>query len=246
MKVIIVTQARIGSTRLPGKVLKEIEGISILGMHLKRVKKSTCYSHIIVATTFEEGVEKIISVASDELVRVFQGDLNDVLKRFYEAVKEEAPDYVVRVTSDCPLIDGSIIDECVKTCILIKADYLCTAESFPDGLDVEVFTFRLLEEANNKAVKNYEREHVTPWIKEYAKSNGTYYEHTCDLGYCNVRMTVDEKLDFEAIKQLLNVFGGNESWMTYANYILNNLELFPNQSIKRNEGFLKSINEEKK
>jgi spore coat polysaccharide biosynthesis protein SpsF len=244
MKVIIVTQARIGSTRLPGKVLKEIDGISILGMHLKRIKKSTCYSNIIVATTYEDGAEKIISIATNEIVQVFQGDLNDVLKRFYESVKEAMPDYIVRVTSDCPLIDASVIDECVNLCISKQATYICTSETYPDGLDVEVFPFSLLREANEKAAKNYEREHVTPWIREYAKSQGTYFEHTCNPLYTNVRMTVDEISDFEAIQQLVNLFGIHQDWLVYAEYILNNPEFFPNQIIQRNEGFLKTINEE--
>jgi spore coat polysaccharide biosynthesis protein SpsF (cytidylyltransferase family) len=244
MKVIIVTQARVGSTRLPGKVLKEIDGVSILGIHLRRIKKATCHSLITVATTHEDGVGKIVSVANEESVQVFQGDVNDVLKRFYESVKEAMPDYIVRVTSDCPLIDASVIDECVNLCISKQADYICSSESFPDGLDVEVFPFRLLREANEKAAKNYEREHVTPWIREYAKSQGTYFEHTCNTLYTNVRMTVDEQSDFESIQQLVKIFGISERWVVYADYILNNPDFFLNQHIKRNEGLLKSSNEE--
>lgn len=246
MKVIIITQARIGSSRFPGKVLMKINGISILSMHIKRIKKSTSYSQIIVATTHEDGVEEVLSIASHEKVQVFQGDVNDVLKRFYFAVKEESADYIVRVTSDCPLVDAAIIDECVNLCIDKRADFVCTSESFPDGLDVEVFPFRLLQKANGKAVKNYEREHVTPWIREYAKSQGTYYEHVCNIRYKNIRMTVDEKSDFETIQQLVNVFGIHKSGFVYSDYILNNPQFFPNQHIQRNEGFIKSLNEENK
>lgn len=241
MKVFIVTQARVGSTRLPGKVLKDIGGISLLSIHLKRIKRSAYSTFIKVATTFEPNVEKIIAIAKEESVQFFQGDTNDVLNRFYGAVKDELPDYVVRLTSDCPLIDPSIIDACINICVTKQAYYVCTSEGFPDGLDVEVFPFKLLKEANKKSTKHYEREHVTPWIREYAKMNAGYYEYQNVPGYSGIRITVDEQTDFETIKKLVTLFGIDKSWLVYADYILSNSESFHNQHIQRNEGLLKSI-----
>jgi spore coat polysaccharide biosynthesis protein SpsF len=114
MNVIIITQARIGSTRLSGKILKRINGQSLLEIHLSRLKKSKLATKIIVATTFEPGVEQIIEIGKKMAVDVFQGATDDVLDRFYQSVKKFAPNYIVRVTSDCPLIDPELVDKVIE------------------------------------------------------------------------------------------------------------------------------------
>ena len=115
MNVVIVTQARYGSSRLPGKILKKINNKSLLEIHLKRLKKSKLARKIIVATTKEEESEHIKKIANNNKCECFQGSLEDVLERFYMAINKHAPEYIVRVTSDCPLVDAEIIDEIIKT-----------------------------------------------------------------------------------------------------------------------------------
>jgi spore coat polysaccharide biosynthesis protein SpsF (cytidylyltransferase family) len=244
VKVVIITQARIGSTRFPGKVLELINGESLLSIHLNRLKKSTLAQEIIVATTFESGVDEIINIAKAAGVKSFQGSTTDVLSRFYKAGLSSVPDYIVRLTSDCPLIDSALIDTCIRLCIDNDALYLHTAETFPDGLDVEVFPFKLLEKANHEVTKAYQREHVTPWIREYARSNNRCYQFECDSLYSGVRITVDELTDFKTIEKLIQLFGDDKPWNVYADFILKNHGLFASQTIPRNEGYIRSINME--
>src|SRR5258706_2252301 len=106
MKIIAITQARFGSTRLPGKVLKEINGKSLLQIHLERATKSKRIDELIVATTYEKESTEICRVAKKLGLKTYKGSTHDVLDRYYQSAKSEKPDYVVRITSDCPLIDG--------------------------------------------------------------------------------------------------------------------------------------------
>lgn len=251
MKVIIVTQARFGSSRLPGKVLKRINNQSLLQIHLSRLKKSKLASKIIVATTFEDGIEQIVEIGKNMSVDVFQGSTDDVLDRFYQSVKEFAPDYVVRVTSDCPLIDANLIDEVIELTVKNNLDYGANIlkELFPDGQDVEVFSFRALNMAWLKAKLKSDREHVTPYIRRNTDfMGGELFKAKnldCIKNYSQIRMTVDEQADFDAMEALINDLGLNETWDTYTQYILKHPEKFGNQSIFRNEGYLKSLEKEK-
>ena len=238
--VIIITQARIGSTRLPSKVLKEIEGKSLLQIHLERLKKSTYGDNIIVATTFEDGVEKIIKIAKSVEVDYYQGDTNDVLDRFYNAAKGKSPDYIVRVTSDCPLLDPVLMDEIIATAINNKKDYTSNVLShdFPDGQDIEVFRFKALEKAWQKSLKKEDREHVTKFIID----NSSYFQQdmfssediVSNKNYGDIRMTLDYIEDFECLFNLILKLGINQTWQTYTNYIIENPEEFRNQKITRN------------
>ena len=148
-KVIGITQARIGSSRLPGKVLLSIQNKSILAYHLENLIKSKTVFKWIVATTNEIGSEKIAEIANHYSLGVYKGDTINVLDRFYKASINEKPDYIVRVTSDCPLIDSELIDCVVEYTISNKLKYCSTSLKFPDGVDVEVFAFSELEEAFN-------------------------------------------------------------------------------------------------
>lgn len=251
MKVVIVTQARVGSTRLPGKVLKKINNQSLLQIHLSRLKRSKMASKIIVATTFEQGVEQLIEIGRNMSVEVFQGSTDDVLDRFYQSVQEHNPDYVVRVTSDCPLIDAKLIDQVIELTVKNNLDYGANTlkELYPDGQDVEVFSFNALEKAWQEAKLQSDREHVTPYIKRNTDfmGGGLFKAQNLDCikNYNQIRMTVDEQADFDAIDTLINDLGFNETWDTYTQYILRHPEKFGNQSIFRNEGYLKSLEKEK-
>lgn len=250
-RIIIVTQARIGSTRFPEKVLQQIGNETLLSIHLKRLKKSTLADKIIVATTFEEKSHYIIDIAKNENIAVFQGSTNDVLDRFYQAVKNENAELIVRVTSDCPLIDPSLIDQVINMVIDNDLDYGANIfnENFPDGQDVEVFKFDALEKAWAEAKLISEREHVTP----YLRNNSTFYNKNIfksgnlDAPYNlnHLRMTVDEFIDLDAIKVLVSKLGINASWKDYIFIMEGCPELFKNQNIIRNEGYLKSINNDR-
>ena len=249
MNVAIITQARIGSTRFPEKVLRKVNSQSILELHLSRLKGSRYNHQIVVATTNEDQVDKIISIANSMNVWVYQGSTSDVLDRFYQAASslELKPEYVVRVTSDCPLIDPSLIDEVIEMTVSKDLDYGANVlnQEFPDGQDIEVFKFSALEKAWKEAKLNSDREHVTPYIRK----NSTYFNETkfksanykAPHNFSDIRMTVDEPADLETIQTLVSNLGANESWKTYSKYILENSSQFSNQNIQRNEGYIKSL-----
>jgi len=151
VKVIGVTQARVGSTRLPNKVLLKINDKTLLEYHLDRLTKSAEVNKWIVATTNEQGSDEIVKISNKFHISAFKGDTDNVLNRFYEAVKNENPDYIVRVTSDCPLIDSTLIDKVISHAIKNSLDYCRTSDCYPDGFDVEVFKFSELQFANFNA-----------------------------------------------------------------------------------------------
>jgi spore coat polysaccharide biosynthesis protein SpsF (cytidylyltransferase family) len=245
--VIIVTQARIGSTRFPFKILKSIGEDSLLSIHLKRIKKSVHASKTIVATTFEDGVEDIIRIAKREGAIPYQGSTEDVLDRYYNAAKTHTPYYIVRLTSDCPLIDAALVDEIIEMAFSSDLDY-CTntlKEAFPDGQDVEVIRWSALERAWLEARPGSEREHVTPFIRKNSDFSGGKLFRAGNLSptrdFGKVRMTVDEPSDLEAIRVLIDQLGTSRNWWEYAEYIQSNSGKFFNQRILRNEGYLKSV-----
>ena len=252
MKIVLLSQARLGSSRLPNKVIKQIDSKSILQIHLERIKKSKLIDDIILVTTFEKEIDKVLKIAASLNVKVFQGSTFDVLDRFYQSIANKDFDYVVRVTSDCPLIDPKLIDKVIELTLKNNLDYCSNIliESFPDGQDVEVFTKESLKKAWKNAKLKSHREHVSLYIRENSSFMGGKMFKSDNLhsiiNYEKVRMTVDEKKDFEAIECLVQNLGINESWESYTDFILNNRTLFPNQNITRNQGLNKSIIDEKK
>jgi spore coat polysaccharide biosynthesis protein SpsF (cytidylyltransferase family) len=247
MKTIVVTQARVGSTRLPGKVLKTIQGHTLLGIHLKRLKKIKLADAIMVATTHEEGSDQIEAIAEEHGVLSFQGSTEDVLDRFYQSVKSHYPEWVVRVTSDCPLIDGALIDAVINEAQKGAYDYCANTitEDFPDGQDVEVFKFSALEKAWKEAKLSSEREHVTPFIRNNTDIKGGHLFKAKDVvseyNYNKVRMTVDEPADFDMMEWLIGELGTEKSWLEYVVYMMQYPKKLTNAEILRNEGYLKSI-----
>ena len=169
MKIAAIIQTRTSSTRLPGKVLKELpfnSGITCLEQVIRRLKKSKKMDDIIIATTEGKEDDDIVDIAKKEYVKYFRGSRENVLSRYYFAAKENNIDVIVRITSDCPCIDADITDLTIDDHINKMADYTtnCLIRTYPHGLDVEVFNFNALEEAYKKANKDYEKEHVTPYI----------------------------------------------------------------------------------
>ena len=247
MKVLLITQARIGSTRLPGKVLLPIGEKTLLSIHLDRLRGCTTINQIVVATTFEDGVDRLIDICIESEVDFYQGSLKNVLDRFYQAALEYTPDWIVRVTSDCPLLDARVVDKVVGQAIKSDVDYCANiiTEDFPDGQDVEVFKFSALERAWKEAVLKSEKEHVTSYIRNNSNLKGGQLFTACDVkchaNFNHIRMTVDEEADLVAIERIIDELGTNSTWEEYVEYIIDHYDSIGNTSIIRNEGYLKSI-----
>ncbi len=247
IKTVLVTQARTGSTRLPGKVMKVVNGKTLLHIHLERLKQCAQVSKIIVATTVEDEDKVIYDKSKAWGFEASRGSESDVLDRFYQATKNENADWIVRVTSDCPLLDPSLVDAIISYAQSNNYDYVSNGliENFPDGQDVEVFKFSALETAWKNAKLNSEREHVTPFIRSHADGKGKNLFTTSNYGnetnYSQIRMTVDEPRDFDLIKYLIETLGTEKTWLEYTNYIITHDLTTLNDGIIRNEGFLKSL-----
>ena len=251
VKTVLITQARSGSTRFPGKILKEIEGKSLLQIHLNRLRGCKTISKIIVATTIKPEDEIIYNKAIQWGFDASRGSELDVLDRFYKAVKNDKPDWIVRVTSDCPLIDPKLVDSIISFVQQKNVDYGSNTfvEKFPDGQDVEVFKFSALETAWKSAKLQSEREHVAPYIRNNSDFNGGVLfkaiNFPCKFDYSKIRMTVDEIRDFELIKRLIEEIGVDQTWLKYTNYIIENDLGIINNSIIRNEGLKTSLKNDK-
>ena len=247
MKTLLITQARLGSTRLPGKVLKEVSGKTLLQIHLDRLSKSKEVDRIVVATTDKPEDDQIKSLVEKLGYPVYRGSENDVLDRFYQAAKPHSPEWVIRVTSDCPLIDASLVDEVIRFTKANHAEYGSNTlvENYPDGQDVEVFSFKALESAWNEAVLSSDREHVTPYIRKNSSlMGGTKFKsinYPSSENYSHIRMTVDEPRDFELIRRIVEEKGIDKTWKEYTDYIIGSKMTAINSDIIRNEGYLKSI-----
>jgi len=205
MNIVVITQARVGSTRFPGKIMKEILGKKVLIHDLDRIKEMKTINKIVVATTDLEKDDSIINTVKkyNKDIGIYRGSEDDVLDRYYKAAKEFNANVIVRITSDCPLIDPNISDLVVETFLENKCDYCCNnmPRTYPHGLDTEVFSFEALERAWREARKSYEREHVTPYIRESPdKFKIINVRNNVDLS--NLRWTLDYPEDFEFITEI--------------------------------------------
>lgn len=206
-KTVVIIQARMGSTRLPGKVMLDLCGKTVLAHVIERVKQSKLVDEIVIATTTLKRDNIVAQAAEKCAVKYFRGSEDDVLNRYYYAAKENNADIVVRITSDCPLIDPFVMDDIIN--FYMNNDYYMvtnagadlTQRTYPRGLDTEVFSFNALEEAFHKATERHQREHVTPYIYEH--SNKIYYYRN-DVDYSNYRWTLDTVDDFTLIKAIYN------------------------------------------
>lgn len=204
-RIVAIIQARMGSTRLPGKVMKELCGQTVLAHVIERVKQAKEIDEIIIATTNLGRDNLIVEEAQKCEVKYYRGSEEDVLGRYYYAAKDNQADIVVRITSDCPLIDPFVIDEIIEYYLnhdyqlVTNAGIALSQRTYPRGLDTEVFSFAVLGEAFNKAKEKYQREHVTPYIYEnYDEIH--YYKN--DIDYSHYRWTLDTPEDFILIKTI--------------------------------------------
>ncbi|WP_339846699.1 glycosyltransferase family protein [Paenibacillus sp. FSL W7-1088] len=205
MKITAIIQARMGSTRLPGKVMKMLGDRTVLGHVITRVLAIPSVDQVIVATTTNDEDEVICSEAANYGVDYYRGSQEDVLSRYYEAAREGNADVVVRITSDCPLLDPIISNEVIQHFIENGYDYSSSGLSgtFPRGLDTEVFTFRALEKSFQQAKREYEREHVTPYI--YGNRDlFRVHEYDSIQNYSQYRLTLDTNEDWELISRIFH------------------------------------------
>lgn len=241
-----IIQVRLGSSRLPRKVLLNLEGKTVLEHVISRVRKARTVEDVIVATTVNKEDLEIVKFCSHLGISVYCGSEIDVLDRFYQTARLFKVEHIVRVTSDCPVIDPFIIDKVVTLHKNKKADYTANVlkETFPDGQDVEVFTFETLEKAWKNARLLSEREHVTPYIRKHKKMfKLASYENRENLG--DKRWTLDEQKDYKFIKILYeNLYKQDHCFGMEK--IINFLNKHPdyqkiNNNIVRNEGYLISF-----
>lgn len=206
MKVVIIDQARMSSTRLPGKVLKTVNGKSLLEYQIERLKRVKSADEVVIATTTNPADRSIVELCERLNVPCVCGPEEDVLARYDEAARFCQADLVVRITSDCPLIDPQVVDRVIKFFLDHNDhyDYVsnCLEESFPRGMDTEVFPVSILNEAFQEAITPADREHVTPFIythpQRYRLGNVSY---TRDESHN--RLTVDTPEDFELIAKII-------------------------------------------
>ncbi|MDD3068190.1 MAG: glycosyltransferase family protein [Acholeplasmataceae bacterium] len=249
MKTLAIIQARMGSTRLPNKVLLDLNGKSVLERVIERVQKSDYIDEVIVATTIAKHDLAIVKLCAEKNIRVFCGSEDDVLDRYYQCAKLLSPDYVIRITADCPLIDSEIIDLVISTHLNSGSDYTSNTlhPTYPDGLDVEIMKFSVLEEAWMKAILASQREHVT----QYIIHNDAYVKSSVvnDIDYGNERWTLDTENDYRFIKCVYdNLYVKNPEFrMKNVLDILNEHPDFRsiNNDSSRNEGLIKSLKNDK-
>ncbi len=206
MRTVIIVQARMTSTRLPGKILKRVLGKTLLEYQYERLRRVRHADEIVIATTTNEMDQPIVEWCERLGAACFRGSEHDVLARYHGAAVQYRADIVVRVTSDCPLIDPIVIDQVIGYYLdhIASCDYVsnCQMRTYPRGMDVEVFSRQALNEAFAEAIEPTEREHVTPFIyhhpERYRLASITFTENQS-----HHRWTVDTPEDFELVEKIL-------------------------------------------
>ncbi len=200
-KIAAIVQARTGSTRLPGKIFKNVSGKPMLQHVAERLSFSKLTNQIIIATTTLPEDSTVEEFCIKNNYAYNRGSMDDVLSRYYDAAAKFSADIIVRITSDCPLIDPQIIDSMLQQYLSSHVDYLSNIikRTFPRGLDVEIFSFAALEKAYNEAKENFEREHVTPYIYQHPEKFATE-NFINETDYSSHRWTVDTEEDLKLIR----------------------------------------------
>ena len=247
-----IIQAGMGSTRLPGKVMMDLCGHPVIEHVVTRVKRSRFINKIVIATSFDSNNQPIIDFCKENEINYFVGSEDDVLDRYYQtAINNNVndDDILIRITSDCPLIDPFVVDKVIQEHISNKNDYTtnvikCT---YPDGLDCEVFNFNVLKSAWINANLSSQREHVTLYIRDNPdKFKLGNVKNNKDLS--RLRWTLDEKEDFIFIEEVYKNLFGKDSFFTMEDVVqlINEKpELLDiNSKFTRNEGLIKSLKED--
>ena len=239
MKVVAIVQARMGSTRLPNKVMKPIGGVPLIELLLARLARATEVDEITIATSDDPRNQPLVHHINSLGYQHTCGSENDVLDRYLRAAKAANADVVVRITGDCPFVDPSLVDDAVRQFKTLRMDYFSNTSppSYPDGLDIEVFTVAALEKAAAETSAPFDREHVTPFLRSSGHFTQAAMVHTDDLSA--LRWTVDEPADFEVVSKVFSYFAPNIyfNWQQVLQLQQSRPDLFsPNQHLIRNEG----------
>ena len=247
MKYLVLIQARCGSTRFPNKVLADLSGKTDLEWVVERVKRAKKVDEVMVITSIEKNNLPLIELCTKLDTRVFVGSEEDVLDRYYQAAKLLNPEYVIRITADCPFFDWRYLDMAIEQ-MEDDSDYLAEfTESFPDGLDIEIITFKALKESWQEARLSSEREHVTQYVRKHPEK---YKLQNLECPISNIgdkRWTLDEDRDYEMISKVYHHFvleKGKTDFVTedIIDFLNDNPEIESlNSGIMRNEGLAKSI-----
>lgn len=250
-EIYAIIQARMGSSRLPGKVLKPVLGRPLLSHMLRRMRAAQSLTGLVVATTTAPEDDKIVHLCHSESVDCYRGSERDVLDRYYQSAKSVGAKVVVRLTSDCPAMDPAVVDQVVECFLEGDFDYVSNVvplpSTWPDGQDVEVFPFTILERAWREAVKPSEREHVTFYMWMQPETFRIHrIEHEPD--WSKFRLTVDYPEDFQLLKAVFEALHPREEMFTLPD-IIAYLESHPkvrrlNSSMVRNAGWQSAFEED--
>lgn len=242
-KNLCIIQARMGATRLPDKVLLKVNKMTLLEYEIKRVQQAKKINKIVIATTTERRDSRIEKICKKIKIDCFRGSEDDVLDRYYQcSLKYPRYNNIIRITGDCPLIDPVIIDQVIGFFEKNNFDYASNVlkETFPDGMDTEIFTKGALTVSAKKAKLTSEREHVTQYIiknKRFKKGN-----FSAEHDWSHFRLTVDNPEDFKVINFLIKNSKITDSYLDYISVLTKHPEIMiKNMHIKRNEGLLKSL-----
>jgi spore coat polysaccharide biosynthesis protein SpsF (cytidylyltransferase family) len=246
--IVGIVQARMGSSRLPGKALMDIGGHPMLWRVVSRARHASTLDEVVVATTPLEADDTIAAFCAHNGIPCFRGSDDDVLDRYYHAALEHHAETIVRITADCPLLDPAVIDQVVNRFLSGAFDYVSNTDppTYPDGLDTEVFSFAALERAWKEAHWQSEREHVTPYLKKhpewFRKANVT---HDTDLS--NQRWTVDEWADLAFVRAVVAALPTETSDLeTLLALLRARPELRDvNAEFTRDEGYARSLREDR-
>jgi spore coat polysaccharide biosynthesis protein SpsF (cytidylyltransferase family) len=247
VKVVAIIQARMSSSRLPGKVLMPLASKPVLAHIVERLSYCKMIEKIVVATTDEPSDDLVADYCKNNNIDCYRGSLEDVLDRYYQAAKIYHADPIVRITGDCPVIDPVVVDAVITGYLPGKYDSYGLGGEFPDGLDCTVFSFSAIERAWKEAKLKSEREHVGPYIENNPNlfRNGMLglFE-----GLGNQRWTLDEPNDYKLLSKIFNkLYRPDSPFLTHEilQFIQNNPKLSEiNSKIVRNEGYLKSLQED--
>lgn len=242
-RVVAVVQARMGSTRLPGKTLKTVNGEPLLGLMARRLAAVKAISKVVVATTAHAGDEPIVEFCAAAGLACWRGSEDDVLDRCYQAAVHNQGDPVMRFTGDCPLVSPALCQGMVERFLAGGFDYMHTGDSVPEGLGAEIFTFAAMDRAWREATLKTDREHMTMYIFRHGElfRKGTYELPEDDSAF---RVVVDEANDFQVVEAIAAHFDpaiGTVEWPEIKRFLLEHEEIRRlNAGKARFEGYQKA------
>jgi spore coat polysaccharide biosynthesis protein SpsF len=249
MRIVCIVQARMSSTRLPGKVLLPLAGREVLAHVLERLSYCTALSDVVVATSDDATDDVLVQWCQNNGVQVFRGSLNDVLDRYYHCALNYQAQAVVRITADCPALDPNLVDEVVMGFQVGAYDLFYLGGEFPDGLDCAVFSFSALQRAWREAMLPSEREHVGPYVVNHPEWFRIGYLDKFK-GLSHHRWTLDEPWDLVFLQSVFERLQRPDGRPFLTQDLLDLLNREPvlmqaNEGIVRNEGLIKSLADEK-